>query len=360
MSYSSLPAIEFLQQADTRTIPPVCVVFGDEALLKREVLSAMRRCVLGTAEGEFSWHVFLGPTAESRDVFDLVSTVAMFGEGRRLVLVEAADPFVTRSRAALEDYATRPASSSVLVLEVTSWASNTRLYKQVALTGLQVDCHKLSQPALRRWVAARARSAHGVKIDPDAVQMLLELVEPDMGIIDQQLSTLAPAAGEQKSINARLVSETVGGWRARSVWELVDHTAAGQAAAAIDELDRLLLAGEQPIALLAQIASTLRRFAIATCLLDQAASHAINLPLHTALERAGFPKFVIGKAANQFKQLGPQRTRQLPGWLLQADIALKGSSSAPHRARWVLESLISQLSSVADPRRKAGKPATIS
>jgi DNA polymerase-3 subunit delta len=358
MSHSSIPAIDFLPQADTGTIPPVCVVFGDEAFLKREVLAAMRRCVLGTAESEFSWHVLPGATAEARDVFDLVSTMALFGAGRRLVLVDAADPFVTRSRAALEDYAARPVSSSVLILDVTTWPSNTRLYKQLAVTGLQIDCHKLGQPVLRRWIAARARSAHGAKIDADAVQMLLELVEPDMGIIDQQLATLAAGAGVTKSITARLVTETVGGWRAQSVWELVDHLAGGQAAVAIHLLDRLLRAGEQPIGLLAQIASTLRRFAIANRLLEQAASHSANLPIHTALERAGFPKFVIGKATSQIKQLGPQRVRQIPGLLLQADIALKGFSSAPHRARWELECLISKLSSAADPRRKAGVPAT--
>jgi DNA polymerase-3 subunit delta len=360
MGQASTSAIDFLQQAKSCTIPPVCVVFGDDAFLKREVLAVVRRCVLGTEESEFSWDVLPGATSDTRDVFDLVSTMALFGKGRRLVQVDAADPFVTRWRGALEDYVARPVPSSVLVLEVTTWPSNTRLFKQLATAGLQIDCHKLGQPALRRWISVRARGAHEVGIDPDAVDMLLELVEPDLGIIDQQLATLAVSAGMPKSITARLVSETVGGWRARSAWELVDQIASGQAAVAIEQLDRLLRAGEQPIGLLAQIAFTLRRFATAHRLLEQAARQATHLPLHAALETAGFPKFVIGKATRQLKQLGPQRTRKIPDLLLQADMAMKGSSSAPHRARWVLECLIARLSTTADPRRTASHERTMS
>ena len=48
------------------------------------------------------------------------------------VVVEEADKFVTKHRAALEDYCHKPRPSSVLAIEVESWPANTRLYKKLA------------------------------------------------------------------------------------------------------------------------------------------------------------------------------------------------------------------------------------
>ena len=50
------------------------------------------------------------------------------------------------------------------------------------------------------------------------------------------------------------------------------------------------------------------------------------------------------------RQLGPQRAGQLYRWLLEADLALKGTSSAPARARLVLELLIARMSTAAAPK----------
>ena len=69
------------------------------------------------------------------------------------------------------------------------------------------------------------------------------------------------------------------------------------------------------------------------------------------LEQAGFKRFVLEKAERQLRQLGRARGGQLFQWLLEADLALKGASSSPPRARLVLEELIVRLSTIADPRR---------
>ena len=55
--------------------------------------------------------------------------------------------------------------------------------------------------------------------------------------------------------------------------------------------------------------------------------------------------------------LGRERAGRLLGWLLEADLALKGASSSPPRARLVLEQLIVRLSKAAAPRQ-AGPAAS--
>ncbi len=54
-------------------------------------------------------------------------------------IVEEADAFVSEHRAELEDYVARPANG-VLVLDVKTWAANTRLAKAVAVSGRTIEC----------------------------------------------------------------------------------------------------------------------------------------------------------------------------------------------------------------------------
>jgi hypothetical protein len=60
-------------------------------------------------------------------------------------------------------------------------------------------------------------------------------------------------------------------------------------------------------------------------------------------------KFVLDKTAGQLRQIGWQRAKQIYRWLLDADLALKGSSSSGDRARLVLEQLIVRLSKQLAP-----------
>jgi hypothetical protein len=51
----------------------------------------------------------------------------------------------------------------------------------------------------------------------------------------------------------------------------------------------------------------------------------------------------MSKNESQLRRLGRQRARKLFQWVLDADLALKGPSSQPARARIALEQLIARL-----------------
>jgi DNA polymerase III subunit delta len=341
-------ALDFLDRP-VPAVAAVCAIFGDEAFLKQESLDHLRAAVLGDRDGEFSLTEFRGDEASAHEVFDCLSTVALFGSGRRLVILRDADDFVSRHRQTLEAYVAKPKSSGVLVLEVAAWPSNTKLAKAVAADGLSIECKTPGTPAISKWLVARAAKKHRARLDRQAAELLLDTLEPDLGLLDQELAKLALSAGVDGSIDAKLVRELVGGWRTKTTWDMLDLATSGHAAEAILQLERLLSAGENPVGVLAQIGSTLRRFAAAARLVDQAERSGRRVNLKQALEAAGFKTFVLGKAENQLRQLGRQRSANLYRWVLEADLALKGSSSAPARARIALERLIARLSTMAVP-----------
>ncbi len=336
-------AIDYLESPETYPAGPVCVVFGDESFLKRQSLARLRREVLGGDEGDFSLTTFEGPTATLRDVMGELATVAMFGKGKRLVVVEDADELVSRHRPEFEDYVARPKPTGVLVLEVATWPSNTRLYKAVAAAGLQIECTAPASAPLARWVVAWAKRMHAVQLPGAAADMLVELVGPDLGLMDQELAKLAVAAGSGEKVSAEMVGQLVGSWRTRTAWDMLDAALEGNVAQALIQLERLLLAGESPVAILGQVSASLRRFAAATKLVLEGEVAGRRVALREALEQAGAKRFVLDKSERQLRRLGRHRGEQLYRWLLDADLDLKGASTLAPRT--ILERLLVRIAS---------------
>ncbi len=338
-----LTALDFLSHPDKHSVASICAVFGDDAYLKREVLVALRRQVLAGDEAEFSLATFVGKEVQLREVRDALATVSLFGAGRRLVMVEEADAFVTQYRSELEEYVARPAQGGVLVLEVKTWPANTRLAKAVAAAGLAIECKAPTERQLKTWLTHRAKSEHSVRVDAAALDALLELVPPELGVLVQEVDKLSLLAGEKRAIDVELVRANVGGWRARTTWDMIDAAAEGRAAAALAQLDRLIAAGEKPHGLMPQLASSLRRFATATQLIEAAEARRQRLPLPAALKQAGVKPFKLSAAERQLRQIGRSRARDLTHWLLAADLAIKSHNSSDAAARIELERLIVRL-----------------
>jgi DNA polymerase-3 subunit delta len=354
----SLAAFDFLSRSQAPTVPPVCVLFGDEPLLKQESLDRLRSTVLTGDDAELSFTSLDGNQVELREVLDELATLAMFGGGKRMVVVEEADKFVSKHREELEDYCQKPRPASVLILNVESWPANTRLFKKLADNGLQINCNlpgnRFGDPdedTVLNWLGARAKAKYQAALAAGAGELLLEIVGPQLGRLDQELAKLALLAGTeiQRKITRELVEQSVGGWRAKTAWAMIEAALEGRAAVALVELDRLLLAGEEPIALLAMMGGSLRRMAAATRIIEEAESQRRRISLTDALKEAGVTpkKFVLDKTERQLRQIGRARAKHLYAWLLEADLALKGVSSSGEPARLVLEQLIVRLSTPA-------------
>jgi DNA polymerase III subunit delta len=351
----SVNAFGYLAHAEKYPLAVACAVYGDDVFLKSEVLTAVRRQVLAGEEGDFGLTTFSGREVRLRDIHDALATVSLFGAGRRLVIVEEADSFVSECRAELEKHVAS-SSRGVLVLDVKSWPSNTRLAKEVAAAGLTIDCRSIElmkpqerrarERELKKWLVDRAKAVHGVRLESAAADALVELIPPEPGILIQEVARLTLLAGEDRMIDVKCVRENVGGWRTRATWDMVDAAADGRTADALSQLDRLIASGEKPHGLLPQLASTLRRFGTAIELIETAEADGQRMPARDALSQAGVPPFKLADAERQLRQVGRRRARSMASWLLAADLAMKGHNSSDDRARIELERLIVQLGAV--------------
>ena len=352
---NTVPVLKFLTTPKKHPTGPLCAITGDDAFLRHEARMALVHSFDENNPSDDdlpSWQSFDGRVAEIAEIMDALRERSLFGAERRIVVVEEADPFVKRYRDRLEQYLEKTIADAVLILEVKTWPANTRLAKAVAQSGLTIRCQVPQQgrelteftKQLKDWLIHVAKSEHEANLKRAAVDLLLEQLPTEVGVLCQEVAKLALLTEKNGAIEADLVRKHVGNWRTRKTWDMIDAAAEGRAADALGQLDRLLAAGEEPHALLPQMASTFRRFAAAARAFEHAEQLRRPISLRAALQQSGMPPFKLAAAEGQLKQIGRPRAKQLYQWLLAADLQLKGYNSTKERARRVLETLIVRLS----------------
>jgi DNA polymerase-3 subunit delta len=327
-------AIDYISSPAGHKTGPVVVVYGKERFLKLEAIKEVTNVVLGPESDDLSLTRLPGADLELKTVVDSLLTVSMWNP-RQVVLVEDADEFVSNYREGVEAYLDRPAKKSVLILDVKSWASTTRLYKKVAAIGLPLDCNELKGAALLGWITKASVSRHGKKIDRQAAQLLVDLAGTELGLIDQELAKLAAYVGGAAAIDSTAVEKLVGGWKTETTWKMLDAVRDGRMAIALELLDKLLIAGEHPLRLLGGVNFVFRPVGKATELSRQ------GMQLPEALAAGGVKPFKIQQMIPYLKRIGRPRAQRILSFLLAADLDLKGASTLPERI--IVERLLAQL-----------------
>jgi DNA polymerase-3 subunit delta len=312
-----MDALAFLDKAPTK-LAPLYVVCGDEAFLRRLVIDALKSRAAGDDESAIS--VFPGDKAEFAAVWDELESAPFFAP-RRVVVVAEADPFVTRYRTLLEKkVAGELPATGLLILDVRTWPANTRLAKLVA------DAIVCKTPAkgLDSWAGNWAQQRHGKQMPEDAARLLVELVGPEMGLLDQEIQKLAIYVGDRDRITAENVDRLVGNSRTENTWKILELVGQNRPGDALRLLQRSLEKGEEPMRLVGTLGSQLRKLA-------QAARRTatLKMPLAASLAQSGIPPFALRSAEQQLRHLTRARALKLYDLLLELNLDIRGNSPLP-------------------------------
>jgi DNA polymerase-3 subunit delta len=181
------------------------------------------------------------------------------------------------------------------------------------------------------------QTRYAKKITTPAAQMLVELVGPAMGVLDQELQKLKDYVGDRPAIDVPDVDGLTGRSRGANVFKILDAVGDGKPAAALTILSGLFEEGEAPLAVLGALGSQLRKLARAARMYQQGVAY------DEALNRAGVATWPQARdaAKRQIRHLGKDRLNKLYDWLLETDSGLKGGSPLPDRL--LLERLVVRL-----------------
>lgn len=293
-----------------------------------------------------------GDAVRWSDVVEELSIASLFDMGeQRTVVVRAADKFLSKSRSEIEAYLAGGPHACRLILQLDSLASNTKVYKLLDKQQHLICCY--SETGQKSGVTAANRRSfltkymaprHQVKMNAAAADALIEMLGHDMGMLDTEIAKLSLYLDPGGTIDEALVRDVVAGWQGKTIWQIIDAITAGDAAEALKQLDKLIDGGQPAIALLPQIAWSLRRLGLATSAHLAAERSGRAARLEESLNRAGITRpNEVSKAVKDMKQMTRARAAQLLPWLLDADLRLKGTHSAGGRDRFLLEQFVLKL-----------------
>ena len=336
-------------------------VFGNDSTLRSWVFQLLSN------DGDVTQ--FDGEQVEWSDLHDELATASLFDfGGKRTILLRNADKFVSRCRPQIEKQLAKSNTPSRFVMELDSLAANTRVYKTLLKQHALVDCRiedgkKGPSPSFakrRSFLTGYVAKRHSVKMTRDAADVLMEMVGDDCGILETEIAKLALYCEPKQSIDQALVEDIVAGWQGKTVWQITDAIVDGDAAEALRHLDKLLGGGQPPIALLPQIAWSLRRLGMATSVYEHFERSGRNSQLEDALSYAGFNRGAsdVQKGKKQLNRMGRDTARELLPWLLDADLRLKGTHSKDGRDRFLLENLVVRLAKEATSNKTSTNLST--
>ncbi|MEZ6093498.1 MAG: DNA polymerase III subunit delta [Pirellulaceae bacterium] len=354
---NTVHAFDFLKGSSRQLPRGVCALFGGQRFLKLQVLKSLSVAEPGD---DFSESRF-DASAEWAQIMDELRSQSLFGGGQdKRVIVDNADDFVKKYREKIEGVAEEKNVVGTLILVVDAWPANTRLYKILDKSSMQIQCDlpqvkrgkgvSVDTAKLTAWLAQHAKSAHKIDVEANAIHLLCDLTENDLGRIDTELGKISLYVKQGEVVTQDHIKKHVGGWRTQTMWEANEAIISGRTSEALLLIDRLLKAGEHPLALYGQMAWALRRYPKAIAIYDRMkAKSGGKPPVRDALLQAGFRAWgdETSRAEANMRRLGKRKIENLGNWILQTDLALKRSHSREERARVALEKLVFWLNTEA-------------
>lgn len=260
------------KQIKAGTIPPAIYLFGDEDVLKDEVVHAILDRVVDPGLKDFNYDQRSAGQLDPEAVETLCTTLPMMAE-RRLVVIREIESWQKRARAkaAMLRYLQHPAAETVLVLvQGAPRREDDRAEPDPELVGLTaaVEVARYGARLAEKWVLKRAEE-RGIVLESEAAAHLVKAVEGDLGAARSELDKLAGLGGAEPVTLDQLTAslgirhgETVPDWV-----EAVLEDRSGPAAAMLPHL--LAQSGVSGVSLLTQLGTQLIGLGLARALYDR-------------------------------------------------------------------------------------------
>lgn len=311
---------DFDQHLRNDELLPVYAVVGADTMLVREAIDALRARALTRAPDFNRDELRAGETPIERAV-DAARTMPMMAE-RRWVHVAQIDKLKTADQPALLSYLEKPSATTVLCLSGEKIDQRTKLGQALNAAKALFAFEPPRQHELAGWITRRVRK-HGSTIDPDAAQLVADLLGAELGSLDMALEKLVLYAGPGTPITTEQVEAVVAPTRVHSIFNLTDAIGARDLGQASRLLRNALGGGENALMVLGMIA---RQFRQLLQLKELHAERASNQQIMQALGIRPFLLEPLNAQARRYSQ--PELCAALEA-IRRADLRLKSTRLDP-------------------------------
>lgn len=328
------------------------IVKGDDEVLRRDAVSDLIGALVGDGDRtlmveELDASSYVGDAGtDIAPVVDAVQTPPFLTD-RRVVVARDAGLFSTKDLvaplvAALEN--PLPSTTLVLVWErpPQPGARLGQVPKSLvdvfkAIDGVVIDTKVgRTRNERLRWITDEVKSS-GLKIDKQGVEAISAHLGEDLDRLRATLSVLEASFGAGVPLGADDIVPYLGQRGEVAPWDLTDAIDRGDVPGALQQLQRMLSAGERhPL----QVMATLTGHFMMMVRLDGAQVSGEKAAADVLGMRGG-ATFRAGKALAQARKLGTKRLAEFVRLLAQADLDLRGTKAWPPEL--VIEVLVARL-----------------
>ena len=245
------------------TTAPIYLLTGEDVYRKEKVIRQLKGIL---HPDEFN---FFKAQATSQDISEglaQANTAPVFSNVRLIILTDV-DKLRkgSKEQTALTAYAQNPLPSTTLVLthnDAKKLKTDKTLAEACGQTGCVVNFEELKNDDLTAWVRQNMADK-GLEARFEAVDLLCDCVGSDLGALDNELEKLYlfTAQRKDKTITPQDVLDCIGFKKDENPFELSNALSACSKTRALCQIDKLINAGEEPVAILAKMSYPILKMA---------------------------------------------------------------------------------------------------
>ena len=307
------------EQVRRGEIALVYCLYGEDEYRLEQALNQLLDALLTEGERDLNLDQIRPGEAGAQSILGSARTLPFLGP-RRVVLVRGVDELSKAQQEDLLAYLNDPSPTSCLVLAGKSLDLRTRLAAAIQKKGMVLHFDRMKADSLKEALVAAAKE-RGVRLQPDAIGLLIDLVGDDLRQLIYAVEKLVLFVGEGVEIRPQDIEAMVGETRVRSIFQLTDTVSGRDLDGALRSLTSLLEAGEEPLKILGMLARQIRLLFQAKALREQG----------TPVNRMTIGRLPPRAVATLAEQAASRSWGQLTGALQsisRADMAIKTGRSA--------------------------------
>lgn len=296
----------------------VYLIFGNHRLLVEDELRKVQARIAQKGEAEFNLDSFEAGGDSIDDILQAAETLS-FGSEKRYVIVKEAQNFTAAEVKKLSKYLENPSETSMIILAAVDLKATSSLVKAVEKSGRVREVSK-RRDQIPGWIRARFKQ-RGMQVSGKAIAYIHEAMGDDLLAIEGAVEKVSQYHEGGETVELDDVVPLVTPSAERSVFEMVDRVALGDADQALKLLRRLLQQGERTTFLLSALARRFRLLLLYRALREDGRQEA------EMLEHLGLAKnqswMIAKKLRPQSARLSEEALCQVLSLLVEVEAGIK-------------------------------------
>lgn len=334
--------IRSLEKYGRKSLRRPVLFLGEEEYWVQSGIAALKRLLFTEKDEDFNYVDLELKSAERLTLTEWLGNPPFFG-ANRLVILRGLDEMKANLETTFLNLLPNTADGVYIVLTARHLDRRKKFIKELLPMVETSDCPILKVYEARKWVDQEAKKL-GLNLSPEQRNLLLEVKGVSLMSIHNELIKLRTfLSGEKAMVSMEEWSSLLGEASATNIFAMLDGMFEGKSGSALQQLTRLLDAGEPEFRILALLGGEVRRLLMAWDLLQQGRGATLQKEL-------GCHPYVAEKLRKRVKTVTYHQLRQAHRRLIEADYRMKtGGGGEPQLE---LEMALLDLGSLFSPGKR--------